>query len=755
MRTSNGKSKSHLSRRRILATILMINFVVETCVMLLLPMLMPPHVQPWLEALADAILLSFGSLPLLWLLLIRPMHDNTQKALSALESQKLAMDQHSIVATTDPYGRITYANDKFCKISQYSREQLIGQTHRIVNSGLHPRAFWAEVWKTIETGKVWNGEVCNRAKDGSLYWMDSTIVPFKDEAGRITHHTAIRTDITERKIAESAATEAKAAADDANRAKSDFLANMSHEIRTPMTAILGFAENLLDADQSESEKVNCVHTIRRNGESLIDLINDILDLSKVEAGKMTVESRVCEPCRVIAEVASLVRVRADAKVLPFNIEYIGAIPETIYTDAARLRQVLINLIGNAIKFTETGTVRIATRLVDDGDTPCLQFDVIDTGRGMTEDQVAKLFQPFMQADNSTTRNFGGTGLGLTISKRFAELLGGDITVATTELGVGTTFRATISTGPLDGVKMLEDPMSMTIVADAARTVSQVAKFDLHGLRILYAEDGPDNQRLISFILKKAGADVMVEENGKLALDAALAARDEGRLFDVILMDMQMPVMDGYEATVQLRQKGYTAPIIALTAHAMAGDREKCIKAGCDDYATKPVDRKRLIDLILEYVRSGQPTPDSDPIESPKLPPLHACRILLAEDNPTNQVLVVGILKKAGAEITAVKDGMLAFDAALAAQNECKPFDVILMDIEMPLMDGDEVTKRLRDQGYTKPIIALTAHVMNGDRVKYLEIGFDDYATKPINRVKLMETIRQHWVGAAVLPATIV
>ena len=398
---------------------------------------------------------------------------------------------------------------------------------------------------------------------------------------------------------------AKQLADAANDSKSEFLANMSHEIRTPMTAILGFAENLLDADLSDSERLNCIQTIRRNGEYLLGLINDILDLSKIEAGKIVLERKDCHPCRIVSEAASMMGMHADAKGLPFNIEYIGAIPETIQSDPTRLRQILINLIGNAIKFTEAGTVHIVTRVVDDRDVPCLQFDVIDTGRGMTKEQVARLFQPFMQADTSTTRKFGGTGLGLTISKRFAELLGGDITVVETEIGVGSTFRATVATGSLDGVKILEDPLSATAVAEDAHEVAQGSGSDLHGLRILLAEDGLDNQRLISFVLKKAGADVTVNENGQLAFDAALAARDKGKPFDAILMDMQMPVMDGYEATSQLRQKGYSGPIIALTAHAMAGDREKCIEAGCDDYATKPIDRKKLISMIRTCVSKGE------------------------------------------------------------------------------------------------------------------------------------------------------
>jgi CheY-like chemotaxis protein len=250
-------------------------------------------------------------------------------------------------------------------------------------------------------------------------------------------------------------------------------------------------------------------------------------------------------------------------------------------------------------------------------SPFLQFDVVDTGVGMTQEQVARLFQPFTQADTSTARKHGGTGLGLTISKRFAGMLGGDIAVIDTKEGVGTRFRLTLATGPLEGVKMIEDPMSATVVvsddssghtashecgtapaeAGGMQTEARSAPAAQLDCRILLVEDGPDNQRLIAHVLKRAGAEVTVTENGKLALETALAARDERNPFDVILMDMQMPVMDGYEATRRLRQEGYTNPIIALTAHAMTGDREKCVEAGCNDYATKPIDRRKLIEAI--------------------------------------------------------------------------------------------------------------------------------------------------------------
>ncbi len=436
------------------------------------------------------------------------------------------------------------------------------------------------------------------AADGRVVWIRDLVRISKGASGEVQLR-GLMVDVTEQKRIEGELAKAVENAESANQAKSDFLANMSHEIRTPMTAILGFAENMLDGDQDESERLDCISTIRRNGEYLLKVINDILDLSKIEAGKMAVEQLVCEPCQIVADVATLMRVRADAKGLALNVEYVGTIPETIQSDATRVRQILINLIGNAIKFTEVGTVRVVSGLIEDDKEAYLQFDVSDTGCGMTAEQTSGLFKPFVQADTSTTRNFGGTGLGLTISKRFAEMLGGDIIIAATERGAGTTFRATVATGPLDGVAMLDHPISASDARAGAGAPAPQSGLD--GVRILLAEDGPDNQRLIGFVLKKAGAEVTIKENGKLALDAALAARDEQTPFGAILMDMQMPVMDGYEATRQLRGMGYVGPIIALTAHAMAGDREKCIEAGCDDYATKPIDRTKLIDVIQTHL----------------------------------------------------------------------------------------------------------------------------------------------------------
>ncbi|MFH1419376.1 MAG: ATP-binding protein [Planctomycetota bacterium] len=398
----------------------------------------------------------------------------------------------------------------------------------------------------------------------------------------------------------------------ATQAKSAFLANMSHEIRTPMTAIMGFTENMLAPDLSPSDRIKAIHTVRRNGEHLLQLINDILDISKIEAGKLEVERIRCSPVQLVADVRDLMSVRAQQKGLPFDIAYEGEAPETIQSDPTRLKQILVNLIGNAIKFTDKGGVRLVTRLVGTEPSgrmgpsePMLQFDIIDSGIGMTPEQLDRLFKPFTQADSSTTRKFGGTGLGLMISKHLAEMLGGSITIES-KLGEGSRFRASVATGPLDGVRMLDDPTTATIVhpEKASATKPEADRLDC---RILLAEDNATNRVLVTGLLKKAGAKVTAVENGQLAVDAALAGSsrsredDSERPFDVILMDMQMPVMDGYEATNLLRQKGYTGPIIALTAHAMASDRQKCIDAGCDDYASKPIDRRAIIQTVRKLL----------------------------------------------------------------------------------------------------------------------------------------------------------
>lgn len=390
-------------------------------------------------------------------------------------------------------------------------------------------------------------------------------------------------------------------AEKASHIKTTFLANMSHEIRTPMTAILGFAE-IMGQKKQDPETLRHIATIKKNGEYLLELINDILDVSKIEADKLDVEAIECSLTELVEDVKTLMEIRAMDKGLDLIIKIEGQVPNWIQSDPVRLRQILINLLSNAIKFTREGSIQLNIRAVRlEGDEPGLQFDVIDSGIGMTEVQLSRLFQPFVQADSSITRKYGGTGLGLTICKRLTNILGGEISV-TSEYGAGTTFSVTVKTGEVERNEFVDQ----TVFEQECHqdVVSEGPVDEEMGYNILLAEDGPDNQRLIRFFLQKAGNQVALAENGLIAVKLAREAVEEKTPFDVILMDMQMPELDGISATKQLRSTGYDLPIIALTAHNMNGVREECLAAGCNGYATKPIQREKLFttihECILEY-----------------------------------------------------------------------------------------------------------------------------------------------------------
>ncbi|MDX2017743.1 MAG: PAS domain S-box protein [Planctomycetota bacterium] len=450
-----------------------------------------------------------------------------------------------------------------------------------------------------------------RRKDGTWAWvLDAGQVVERDVHGRALQATGVHVDISLTKRAEQELEKARSAAEAASAAKSEFLANMSHEIRTPMTAILGFTEVLAnDAQLPRERQLEHIETIRRNGEHLLSIINDILDLSKIEAGKMTVEHTRTSPAQVVHEVLSLMQVKAAAKGLELSAALATPVPQLIESDPIRLRQILVNLVGNAVKFTETGAVRVEVRA--DPNDGCLSFEVVDSGIGMSDEARARLFQPFAQADTSTTRRFGGTGLGLRISQRLAQMLGGDIDVHSAP-GRGSRFTLRIHADPAPGAPMLppEDPLVSVCAERTNPSALAPAHSDrpLEGLRILLAEDGPDNQRLISFHLRKAGASVRIVSNGLEAVRALCANEDDAAPlvdpppFDLLLSDMQMPEMDGYAAARLLRTRHSRLPIVALTAHAMSGDAQRCLDAGCDAYASKPIDRAELIRTCLEAVQ---------------------------------------------------------------------------------------------------------------------------------------------------------
>jgi PAS domain S-box-containing protein len=434
--------------------------------------------------------------------------------------------------------------------------------------------------------------------DGTYIWLDTTKIPLLDAEGKVCGVVGIYDDITERKQMGDALHKAKGAAEAASRAKSEFLANMSHEIRTPMTSILGYADLLMDDSLDAADRKTFLTTVRRNAEHLLQLINDILDLSKIESGKMVMDLAPCHLPSTVADVASMMRPRAEQRGIALAVDYVGPLPETIHTDGARVRQVLVNLVGNAVKFTENGSIRIGVSFLPQwrAGQSAVSVAVIDTGIGIRQESLASLFKPFTQAESSTTRKYGGTGLGLTISREIITALGGELTVQSTP-GEGSTFTVTIPTGDMTGMNLLQTPGEV-ICEDEVGTRWTPCADALRGMRILLAEDSIDNQDLLVAVLGGVGAEVQVVENGRLALERA-----ETDIFDVVLMDMNMPEMDGYEATGRLRDRGYQRPILALTANAMSGDCELCLAAGCDAHLAKPIDRKQLIETVAKYALS--------------------------------------------------------------------------------------------------------------------------------------------------------
>ena len=383
-------------------------------------------------------------------------------------------------------------------------------------------------------------------------------------------------------------------ADNANKAKSTFLANMSHEIRTPLTAIIGYGEVSLDSNQTMKERTTALKTIVRSGNHLLSIINDILDFSKVEADQLDVEIVSEDLFQLVFDVESIMRPQAEKKGLEFNVFYEFPLPIRFNTDPVRLKQILLNLCSNAIKFTDRGTVSITVNC--NCNTQVMQFSVKDTGIGMTPEQLKKLFTPFQQADSSITRRFGGTGLGLSLSKRLAEKLGGTVEVRS-ELGKGSRFILSTSTGSLLNVQFAHSLKQIPSAVDF--TTQSIDTISLSG-RILLAEDNQTNQQLLSLFLRKMGAEVSVADNGEAAVKLAMHNH-----YDLIFMDMQMPVLSGVDAVKMLRKQGYDQPIVALTANATSEDKMKCITAGCNDFLTKPIPREKLYGATAKYLPQAE------------------------------------------------------------------------------------------------------------------------------------------------------
>ena len=769
-----------------------------------------------------------------------------------LENQKFALDQHAIVSITDTRGIITYANDRFCEISGYRRDELLGRSHNIVNSGLHPAEFFAEMWRTIESGKTWQGEIRNQAKDGGFYWVAATVVPFLDEHGKPYQYAGIRTDITRSKqmrdelqeqlhfvqelieaiplptyfkdvhgryigmnrafetvfecrrdeligrtifdlgpldvedaryhdqrdnelyqapqpqsyerrmrwgqgdwrnmlylkaplthadgsvrgliglitdvtdlrTAEREALRAKEQAEAASRAKSDFLANMSHEIRTPMNGVIGMTELVLDTDLDDEQR-EYVRIIKSSAESLLTVINDILDFSKIEAGKMQIDQTTFNLAELLGETLKSLALRAHQKGLEIICQMAPELPTWVVGDPGRLRQVLVNLIGNAIKFTEHGEVVLAVTAVDDGSR--LQFSVIDSGIGIPADKLDHIFEAFAQQDSSTTRRFGGTGLGLTISARLVDMMNGRIWVES-QAGEGSRFHFTALL-PASG----EQPSPPSF-----------SREQLGDLAALVVDDNAVNRRVLAETIGQWGMRVRVVDSGTAAVELLSAPGAEP--VDLILLDALMPDMDGLQTAAVLASVPFERrpAIIVLSSAGIPDNSEHWQRLGVSAYLVKPVMQGDLQVAILKVL--GETIPEAARIPAERSSPgAVALDVLLVEDHPVNQKLVLSLLQKWGHRTRLAENGEEALD--ILARHR---FDIVLMDMLMPVLGGTEATRRFRatETGRRTPIIAMTANAMEGDRETCLAAGMDDYLAKPIKTSALREMISQYAPAAA-------
>ena len=632
------------------------------------------------------------------------------------------------VVITDLKASIVYVNPAFEELTGYTSAEAIGKNPSILKSNEHPDSFYQEMWSTLLRGENWSGELINKRKDGTLFQEEATISPIKGKSGRVINYAAVKRDITMRKQTEAALAQAKERAETANRAKSEFLASMSHEIRTPMNGVIGMLELVLDTPLDPSQR-ECVQLAKNSGDSLLAVINDILDFSKVEAGKLELEQIDFNLHDLVRETLKTLSLRADQKGLELAYTIDDATPQQVIGDPGRLRQVLVNLVGNAIKFTQKGEIVVnVTHRHEEDQLAEILFTIVDTGIGIPADKQSLIFEAFTQADNSTTRTFGGTGLGLPISARLVALMGGRVWVDSA-VGMGSTFRFTAKL-----------KTSVTTVSSTKNPETELA-----GISVLVVDDNQTNRRILEMAVTSWGMCCRTASSAKEGLALLREAHFAGLPYRVVLTDCQMPEMDGFDFVEQVRNDANLsgALILMLTSADQRGGIGRCQSLGISRYLVKPIGKAELLRTIKAAIEEtkdkapSQPPPHSSP-SSAAVESRDSLHVLIAEDNPVNQIFLRMALTRMGHTTVTVSNGHEAVDRVSR-----ESFDLIFMDVQMPEMDGLQATAAIRELealhgSAPVPICALTAHALQGDRERCLAAGMDDYVSKP---VKLSEIAR--------------
>ncbi|MEM9693773.1 MAG: response regulator, partial [Myxococcota bacterium] len=602
---------------------------------------------------------------------------------------------------------LAYVNPAYERVLGYSAEDVLGKTPaQVVRSSFHPPEYFANITTTLRAGREWKGLLVSQAKDGRLVHFETTVIPIADRSDRVTHHLAIKRDITSRlasearlKTANEELEQARDAALAANQVKSQFLANMSHELRTPLNAIIGYSEMLLE-EAEEMEGVDVfsedLDKIQEAGKHLLNLINDILDLSKIEAGKMDLYFEDVSLRETIDAVVSTLTPLARERNNLLSVDYRSNI-DIVEADGTRLKQVLFNLVSNANKFTKEGTIEVRV-IPDDARDGWHTIEIIDSGIGMTQEQIARLFRPFVQADASTTRKYGGTGLGLTISQRFCEMMGGTIHVRS-EPGLGSTFAVTLPLAPGTAVPSESQPRSGT------------------GRRVLVIDDDPTMHALITRTLKPAGFEVDIARGGEVGL-----ARARESLPDLIVLDIVMPGLDGWSVLTALKEDSTThdIPVVMLS---FLESRNAGLALGAADYLVKPVPTTRLVNVVKKHCGA--------------LP----SKVLVVDDDEGSRELMRRALRVGGHRVVEAEDGALG----LAALREERP-DLILLDLMMPNLDGFTFLERIRGEEDHKdiPVIVVTAKELSASERRHLEGAAQQVIQKGgVGSQDLMRAVLRH------------